>query len=172
MYNVVMLKKHKAQAEMEFVYIDELVPKDHLLRKITKVIDFEFIRDKVEHLYCADNGRPPVDPVVLFKMLFIGYLFGIRSERQLMRDIEVNVAYRWFIGYELDEKLPDHSTLSKTLDRFGDDVFNDLKTEVKEVVVIICKTQPAQHLIVLSKVGITVEHKTFGFDKAEVGHHV
>ena len=101
--------KNDHQLGMEFVCIEELVPQDHLLRKIDKVIDFEFIRDKVKDLYCADNGRPAVDPVVLFKMLFIGYLFGIRSERQLIREIEVNLAYRWFIGIGLRGKIPDAS---------------------------------------------------------------
>ena len=98
---------------MEFVSIEELVPRDHLLRKIDKVIDFGFIREKVKGLYCADNGRPAVDPVVLFKMLFIGYLYGVRSERQLIRDIQVNVAYRWFLGYGLTAKIPDASTISQ-----------------------------------------------------------
>lgn len=99
--------------ELEFVSIDELVPGDHVLRKIERVIDFSFIRDRVAHLYCADNGRPAIDPVVLFKMLFIGYLFGIGSERQLARDIAVNVAYRWFLGFGLRDKVPDSSTLSQ-----------------------------------------------------------
>ena len=98
---------------MEFVSIEELVPKDHLLRKIERVIDFEFIRDKVKDLYCADNGRPAVDPVVLFKMLFLGYLFGVRSERQLVREIQVNLAYRWFLGFGLADKIPDASTFSQ-----------------------------------------------------------
>lgn len=98
---------------MEFVSIEELVPRDHLLRKIDKVIDFGFIRDRVKDLYCADNGRPAIDPVVLFKMLFIGYLFGTRSERQLVRDIQVNVAYRWFLGFGLTDKIPDASTISQ-----------------------------------------------------------
>ena len=93
--------------------IDELVPKDHLQRKIDKAIDFGFIREKVRSLYCADNGRPAIDPVVLFKMLFIGYLFGVRSERQLVRDIQVNVAYRWFLGFGLTDKIPDASTISQ-----------------------------------------------------------
>ncbi len=105
--------KKDNQLGMEFVCIEELVPQDHLLRKIDKVIDFEFIHDKVKDLYCADNGRPAVDPVVLFKMLFIGYLFGIRSERQLIREIEVNLAYRWFIGLGLRDKVPDASTFSQ-----------------------------------------------------------
>ena len=109
-----MLREHdNKQIGMEFVCIEELVPQDHLLRKIERVIDFEFIRDKVKGLYCADNGRPAVDPVVLFKMLFLGYLFGVRSERQLIREIQVNVAYRWFVGYGLTDKIPDASTFSQ-----------------------------------------------------------
>jgi transposase len=109
-----MLKEQdNRQISMEFVSIEELVPKDHLLRKIDRAIDFGFIREKVKELYCADNGRPAIDPVVLFKMLFIGYLFGVRSERQLVRDIQVNVAYRWFLGYGLTDKVPDASTISQ-----------------------------------------------------------
>jgi transposase len=108
-----MLKPTERQTQLEFVSIEELVPSGHLLRKIDKAIDFGFIRDKVAGLYCADNGRPAIDPVVLFKMLFVGYLFGVRSERQLARDVEVNVAYRWFLGLGLREKVPDASTLSQ-----------------------------------------------------------
>lgn len=110
-----MLKKRSPQAQqkMELVILEDLVPKGHLLRKIAKAIEFDFIYDKVKELYCHDNGRPAVDPVVLFKMLFIGYLFGIRSERQLIRDIEVNVAYRWFLGFDLTQKVPDASTISQ-----------------------------------------------------------
>jgi len=109
-----MLREHdNRQIGMEFVSIEELVPQDHLLRKINRVIDFEFIREKVKGLYCADNGRPAIDPVVLFKMLFLGYLYGVRSERQLVREIQVNVAYRWFIGFGLTDKIADASTFSQ-----------------------------------------------------------
>lgn len=109
-----MLKKPTpAQQELEMVTLEMLVPKDHLLRKIEGAVDFEFIREKVAHLYCADNGRPALDPVVLFKLLFIGYLFGVRSERQLMREVQVNVAYRWFAGFRLTDKVPDASTFSQ-----------------------------------------------------------
>ncbi|SMP07196.1 Transposase domain, partial [Laceyella tengchongensis] len=65
----------------ELVNIEELVPRDHLLRKINETIDFSFIAEKCKELYCQDNGRPCLDPIMLFKMLLIGYLFGIRSER-------------------------------------------------------------------------------------------
>ena len=101
------------QTAIEMVSLDSLVPKDHLLRKIEAVIDFSFIHDRVAGLYCADNGRPPLDPTRMFKALFIGYLFGVRSERQLVREIEVNVAYRWFLGLKLTDAVFDASTLSQ-----------------------------------------------------------
>jgi len=99
--------------ELEFVSVDALVPKDHLLRKIERAVDFTFIRERVACLYCADNGRPAIDPVVLFKMLLLGYLYRIRSERQLVQEIQVNVAYRWFLGFTFADKVPDSSTLSQ-----------------------------------------------------------
>ena len=71
------------QTALEMVTLESLVPADHLLRKIDAVIDFSFIHERVSDLYCADNGRPALDPTLMFKALFIGYLFGIRSERQL-----------------------------------------------------------------------------------------
>ena len=106
-------ERKEAQSEIEVVMLEQLVPQDHLLRKIDKYIDFSFIRDLTRDLYCHTNGRPAVDPVVLFKMLFIGYLYVIRSERQLVKDIEVNLAYRWFLGYSITEKIPDSSTISQ-----------------------------------------------------------
>jgi len=110
----VMLKPAQAkQCELEMVTLEQLVPADHLLRQIHRYIDFSFIREKTTHLYCADNGRPAIDPVVLFKMLFIGYLFGIRSERRLVKEIEVNVAYRWFLDMRLTDRVPDASTFSR-----------------------------------------------------------
>ncbi len=95
------------------VTLEQLVPCDHLLRKIDAALDFGFILEMTEDLYCPDNGRPPISPEILFKALFVGYLFGIRSERQLMRDIEVNVAYRWFVGLKLTDKVFDASTFSQ-----------------------------------------------------------
>lgn len=109
-----MLKKPEGQQEeLELVSIGALVPEGHLLRKVEGAVDFSFIRDRVKHLYCEDNGRPALDPVVLFKLLLLGYLYGVRSERQLMREVEVNVAYRWFLGLKLRDKVPDASTLSQ-----------------------------------------------------------
>ena len=124
-----MLKKPAPeQTALEMVTLDGLVPQDHLLRKIDAVIDFSFIHRLVEDLYCADNGRPALDPTLLFKALFIGYLFGIRSERQLVREIEVNVAYRWFLRLKLGDKVFDASTLSQNRRRR----FND--TQVAQAI--------------------------------------
>ncbi|MGV8082544.1 MAG: IS1182 family transposase [Coriobacteriia bacterium] len=99
------------QTKAEFVTIEDLVPADHLLRKIDAVIDFTFVNEICRPYYCADNGRPAIEPVILFKMLLVGYLFGIRSERRLVSEVSVNVAYRWFLGYGLTDKIPDASVI-------------------------------------------------------------
>lgn len=130
---VVMIdRKTEVQDTMEFVCIEDLVPQDHILRKIQKHIDFSFVRERMDPLYCLDNGRPAIDPVILFKMLFIGYFFGIRSERQLVKDIQVNVAYRWFLGYGLQDKIPHSSTISQNRRRRfnGSDVFREMFDDV------------------------------------------
>ena len=122
------------EPEDKFIYnfrLEEYVPDDHILRIIDRHIDFEFIRDRVKHLY-SHTGQPSVDPVVLIKMLLIGYLFDVKSERRLVKDIQVNLAYRWFIKYGIDEKIPDHSTISQTRRRkFSQStLFQDLFDEV------------------------------------------
>lgn len=118
----------QSQSLIEFVSIEDLVPQDHLLRRIDAYIDFGFIRDKTRHLYCENNGRPCIDPVMLFKMLFTGYLFGIRSERRLISEIKVNVAYRWFVGLKLTDPVPHHSTISQNRRRRfnGTDIFQEV----------------------------------------------
>ena len=89
-----MLKRETEQRQaIEMLCVDMMVPGDHLLRKIDAAVDFTRIYDLVEGLYCEDNGRPCCDPVVLFKLVMIQHLFGIRSLRQTLRDAEVNVAY-------------------------------------------------------------------------------
>ncbi|MGT2843521.1 transposase, partial [Streptococcus iniae] len=88
--------------QVGFYTLDELVPEDHLLRQIDQAIDFSFIYDLVTDSYCLDNGRPSSDPVMLVKLPIIQCLFGIRSMRQTIKEIEVNVAYRWFLGLTLE----------------------------------------------------------------------
>lgn len=124
-----MLKERPpTQSSMEFVCIDELVPQDHLLRKVDARVDFGFIHDLVKDYYCPDNGRPALDPTLMFKLLLLGYLFGVRSERQLIKEVQVNVAYRWFLGLGLTDKVCDASTLSQNrIRRFNEsDVYQQI----------------------------------------------
>lgn len=106
-----LLEGTNRQIKMEFVCIEDLVPKDHILRKIDKYINFSFINDLCRPYYCENNGRPAIEPEIMFKMLFIGYLFGIRSETRLVEDVKVNIAYRWFLGYGIEDKIPDASVI-------------------------------------------------------------
>ena len=88
------------------------VPAEHLLRKIEKVMDYDWLYQRLEPYYCHDNGRPGTDPVVLIKMVLIQHLFGIPSLRQTYREIQVNLAYRWFLGYGLLDTIPHFATVS------------------------------------------------------------
>ena len=114
-----MITKHtkKETEAMTIVSLSDLVPQDHLLRKIDKSIDFNFIYDLVEDMYSTEKGRPSIDPVVLFKIVFIQYLFGIRSMRQTIEEIKVNLAYRWFLGLGFYDEVPHHSTFGKNYTR-------------------------------------------------------
>lgn len=129
--------KSQTRTQYELACLEDLVPEDHLLRDIDRYIDFSFIQDKVRPYYSETTGRPAIPAVRLYKMMLIGYLFGIRSERQLERDITVNVAYRWFLGLGLHDKVPDHSTISyNRKHRFRDtSVFQDLFDEVVQLAV-------------------------------------
>jgi len=98
--------------DAKVVCLDDVVPKDHLLRKIDKAVDWSEIYPMVEKYYCADNGRPAVDPVVLVKIVLIQHLFGIRSLRQTIQEIAVNMAYRWFLGFGIDTAIPHFATVS------------------------------------------------------------
>ncbi len=97
---------------VEFVVIDQLVPKEHLLRKIDAAVDFTRLYEMVEPLYCEDNGRPSIDPVVLFKMVLIQHLYGLPSLRRTAEEVSANICYRWFLGYTLQEETPHFSTVS------------------------------------------------------------
>ena len=111
-----MMGHQSRQMAMIFVDIESLIPENHLLRKIERMVSFDFIYDLLAPYYPA-TGRPSVDPVSMFKMLLIGYLYGIKSERRLVEEVQLNIAYRWFCGFELDDTIPNHSTFSKTRTR-------------------------------------------------------
>ena len=121
---------------LQVVDLESLVPKDHLLRKIDKVIDFNFVYNLVEHLYSKDTGRPAVDPVVLVKIVLIQHLFGIRSLRQTVKEIDMNIAYRWFLGYDLTTKIPHFATVSYAFThRFPSEVFEAIFSHILEEIV-------------------------------------
>jgi transposase len=101
------------------VNLSEMIPANHLLVKIDKALDLSFIYDLTKALYCKNNGRPSVDPVLFFRMQMVGYLYGIASDRQLCEEIHLNIAYRWFCRLNLEDKVPDHSSLTRIRDRFG-----------------------------------------------------
>lgn len=105
-------KDDERQSQFMFVNLDDFVPQDHLLRVIKRTVDFSFIYDKVKDLY-SPIGRRSVDPVLLVKMLLIGYWYGIPSERKLEQEVKLNLAYRWFLGLDLANAVPDHSTISQ-----------------------------------------------------------
>ena len=106
--------------------LEHFVPADHPLRRLDAVLDLSFIHEAVRDRYCQDNGRPSIDPEVVMRLFLVQAIENIRSVRKLMMDVSVNMAYRWFVGYSLEEDLPDHSTLSRALDRFGNEVFDTL----------------------------------------------
>ena len=107
-----LVKNAENRGQLEFVSLENMVPQDHLLRKIDAAIDFKKIYEFVEDLYCEDNGRPSVDPVVLFKIVLIQHIYGIPSLRRTLEEVSMNLAYRWFIGYPLNEAVPHFSTVS------------------------------------------------------------
>jgi transposase len=103
--------------------LDELVPPDHFYRHVDRVLDLAFVRDLVQDCYAAGLGRPSVDPVVFFRLQLVMFFERIRSERQLLRLAADRLSVRWFLGYNLNEPLPDHSSLTRIRARYGLAVF-------------------------------------------------
>lgn len=122
----------KKREQIQMFCMDDMVPEGHLLRVIDCAIDWNFIYELVEDKYSSDFGRPSMDPVMLIKIPFLQYLYGIKSMRQTMKEIEVNVAYRWFLGLEMRDKVPHFSTFGKNYTRrFKDtDLFEQIFTHI------------------------------------------
>lgn len=127
-------KSGERRNQIQFLCIEDLVPKDHLLRKIDSAIDWTFIYDLVEDKYSEDFGRPSINPITLIKIPFIQYLYGIKSMRQTIKEIEVNMAYRWFIGIDMTDPVPHFSTFGKNYTRrFKDtDIFEQIFSRILE----------------------------------------
>jgi transposase len=115
--------------------LDEIVPDDHLVRAIADVLDLSWVRAELAPHY-SQIGRPSIDPLLMIRMLIIGYVFAIRSERALCREVQLNLAYRWFCGLGIEDKLPDHSAFSRARnERFRE---SDIFRQVFERVVGTC----------------------------------
>ncbi len=117
-----MGSKERHFAPLIPVSLEELVPKDHFYRHLERTLNLSFVRAFVQQSY-AGAGRPSIDPVVFFKLQLVMFFEGIRSERQLMRHAADRLSVRWYVGYDLDEPLPDHSNLTKIRARYGVEVF-------------------------------------------------
>src|SRR5919202_1360029 len=102
--------------------LDALVPAHHFYRHLESKLDLTFVRDLVRSTY-KEGGRPSIDPVIFFKLQLVMFFEGIRSERQLLRVVADRLSLRWYLGYDLTEPLPDHSSLTRIRDRYGLDVF-------------------------------------------------
>ena len=105
---------HHARSEALFYYfrLEDQVPENHLLRLIDKHVRFEFVREQLKNSY-SETGRPSIDPELLLRILLIGYLYGITSERKLVEELRMHLAWRWFTGLGFDQEIPHHSTFSK-----------------------------------------------------------
>ena len=101
------------QLKLHMVTIEDLVPEGHFLRRLEQALDLSFVYEETVYLYSRKYGRPPIDPVVLVKYLLVGYLYGIPSERQIEQRIQTDVALRWYLGLDLFDRVPDHSTISQ-----------------------------------------------------------
>ena len=126
------LKRDQGQFFYSFC-LDEVVPADHRVREIAGVLDLSWVHAELGPYY-SPLGRPSIDPVLMIRMLIVGYVFAIRSERSLCREVQVNLAYRWFCGLSIEDKIPDHSAFSRARnERFREsDVFRQVFERVVE----------------------------------------
>jgi len=104
----------------------DLIPDDHILKRVDRVLDLSWLRDEVRDLYCQDNGRPGIDPEAAVRLMLAGLFHGIVHDRKLLREAQVNIAIRWFAGYRLTEKLPNHSSLTNIRQRWGEERFKGI----------------------------------------------
>src|SRR6266536_6033811 len=114
--------KARNVAPLSNISLEDLVPQDHLYRHLDQTLDLSFVSEFVQETY-AQGGRPSIDPMVFFKLQLVMFFEGIRSERELMRQAADRLSVLWYLGYDLGEPLPDHSSLSKIRMRYGLEIF-------------------------------------------------
>jgi transposase len=108
--------------------IADFVPKDHILKRVDAILDLSWLESEVAHLYCADNGRASIPPECAVRLMLAGFFAGITKDRKLMREAQVNLAMRWFAGYNLTDALPHHSSLTRIRQRWGAETFRRIFT--------------------------------------------
>src|SRR5437773_741893 len=101
----------------------DLIPEDHILKRVDRVVDLAWLREDVSVLYDTERGRPGIDPEAALRLMLAGLFLNIVHDRKLMREAQVNLAIRWFAGYRLTDTLPDHSSLTRIRQRWGEDRF-------------------------------------------------
>ena len=128
-----MQGNHNFQPEL-FVQIDyeALIPSNHLLRRINKVLDLSFVKQLTKSFYSDTQGRPSIDPEVFFRICILGHIYGIKSDRQLCDEVAMNLAYRWFVGLTMSDEVPDHSSLTRVRDRLGVGCFASVFEQIVE----------------------------------------
>ncbi len=111
---LLLMMGHHDRSEALFYYfrLEDQVPENHLLRLIEKHISFDFVRERLKDSY-SETGRPSIDPELLLRILLIGYLYGVSSERKLVQELRMHLAWRWFTGLGFDQEIPHHSTFSQ-----------------------------------------------------------
>src|SRR5271156_223658 len=104
----------QTRTESLFYYfrLEDPIPESHLLRLVDRHVDLSFVRDRLKNSY-SSTGRPSIDPEILLRLLLVGYLYGITSERRLLEEVRMHLAYRWFTRLGFEQQIPDHSTFSK-----------------------------------------------------------
>jgi len=120
---------HKERGQLELFVtgsLRQLIPDDHILARVDRVLNLSWLPAAVADLYCANNGRPGIAPESALRLMLAGFLLGIVHDRKLMREAQVNIAIRWFAGYGLHEVLPDHSSLTRIRQRWGDERFREI----------------------------------------------
>jgi transposase len=122
-----MQGRHEYQPQLfSAIDIESLIPKSHLLRRVDRVLDLSFLAELTAPLYSKSHGRPAIDPEVFVRMVLLGYLYNIDSDRQLCEEVGYNLAYRWFCRLSLKDSVPDHSSMTKIRDRLGEKTYEEI----------------------------------------------
>ncbi len=124
-----MQGQHSSQSSFFGLIYEDLIPKDHLLRRIAGAVDFGFVRELVADCYCPGNGRPSWDPLVLFRVVFVQFLYDL-SDRQVQEQVNLHLACKWFVGLQPEEAGPDHSTLCRFRARLGPQKFQAIFNQI------------------------------------------